>query len=241
MPLRDHFRPPISLRRSWEGFHAAWPTMLVARMLEHLPAGYDAEPRVHLGSVFEIDVGAFEDGDSPAGFGVDSGGAVAYAAPEPTLTVDAALAEQYEYEVLVFDDTADRQLVAAVEFVSPANKDRVEHRRAFVTKCAALLQKGVCVAIVDPVTVRRANLYAELLDFIECSDPSLPKRPPATYAVTCRTHVQKRKPKLQSWAYPMNVGHPLPEIPLWLSGDLAVPLDLESSYEDTCRILRLPK
>ena len=214
--------------------------MLVSRMLEHLPPGYDAEPRVRLGGIYEFDVGAFEDANAPLATRAHGGTAtVAYAVPKPTLTVDAELSEQYEYEVLVFDNSADRQLVAAVEFVSPANKNRADHRRAFVTKCAALLQKGICIAIVDPVTVRRANLYSELLEFIDCSDPALGRRPPSTYAVTCRTHTLKRKQKLQSWAYPMIVGQSLPELPLWLSDDLPVPLNLEASYEDTCRILRI--
>lgn len=240
MPLRDHFRPPISERRSWEGFHAAWPTMLVARLLRHLPPGFDAEPRVRLGAVYEVDVGAFEENDASM-IAAEGGGTatLAYAAPKPTLTVDADLAEQYEYEVLVFDSTTDRQLVAAVEFVSPANKDRTEHRRAFATKCAALLQKGVCVAIVDPVTSRRSNLYSELLDLIDCTDPNLNSHPPATYAVTCRTSVVKRKQKFQSWLFPVKVGRPLPELPLFLSEEVVIPLELEASYEETCRILKI--
>ena len=160
--------------------------------------------------------------------------------PHPTLTVDADLGEQYEYEVLVFDDERERTLVAAVEFVSPANKDRPEHRQAFVTKCAALLQKGVCVSIVDIVTVRQFNLYGELLERIGRSDPALEERRPHLYAVTMRSrmHPQKR-PVLDTWFYPLALGQPLPPLPLWLHTHLAVSLDLESCYEDTCRVLRI--
>ncbi len=61
MPLRDHFRPPISKRSSWEGFHGLWPATMVQELVGKLPANYVAEPRVHLGSYFEIDVCAFED------------------------------------------------------------------------------------------------------------------------------------------------------------------------------------
>src|SRR5262249_14121487 len=52
-----------------------------------------------------------------------------YAPPAPTLTLDADISEQYAYEVLVFDLERDRQLVAAVEIVSPANKDRPDSRQ----------------------------------------------------------------------------------------------------------------
>jgi hypothetical protein len=31
----------------------------------------------------------------------------------------------------------------------------------------------------------------------------------------------------------------LPTLPLWLADDFAVPLELEASYEDTCRALRI--
>jgi hypothetical protein len=241
MPLRDHFRPPVSSRHSWEGFHAQWPAMLVQRLSPQLPDGFSAEPRVHLGSYYEIDVGGF-DGAAPAppGGGDHGGAALPYSAPQPTLTVEVDLADQYEYEVLVYDQTRDRHLVAAVEFVSPANKDRPEHRRVFVAKCAALLQKGVCVAVVDLVTVRRANLYAELLELIGRSDPALGPDPPHIYAVTCRGRKAGGRGLLDTWAYPLTVGRPLPALPLWLTEDIGVSLDLEASYEDACRVLRIP-
>ena len=28
--------------------------------------------------------------------------------------------------------------------------------------------------------------------------------------------------------------------PVWLADDLAVPLELETTYEETCRVLRIP-
>jgi hypothetical protein len=71
------------------------------------------------------------------------GSAATAAPPRPTLVIDAELQNQYAYEVLIYDQTRARQLVAAIEIVSPANKDRPENRRAFVTNCAALLQQGV--------------------------------------------------------------------------------------------------
>jgi hypothetical protein len=39
---------------------------------------------------------------------------------------------------------------------------------------------------------------------------------------------------------PLTLGEPLPTLPLWLSTDLAIPLNLESSYEQTCQALRIP-
>ena len=46
------------------------------------------------------------------------------------------------FEVLVFEAEEGATLVAAVELVSPANKDRPAHRRAFAVKCASYLCKA---------------------------------------------------------------------------------------------------
>jgi hypothetical protein len=210
VPLRDHFHPPLSKRASWEGFQGQWPAMIVQQLVRVLPEGYVAEPRVHLGLYFEIDV-----------------------------EVEADWPNQYEYEVLVFDQERDRRLVAAVELVSPANKDRPESRRAFVTKAAALLQKDVAIAIVDLVTIRQFNLYAELLEWIGQHDPGLGADPSPIYAVALRFQKPSGRSRLQTWPYPLVLEKPLPTLPLWLSADLAVPLELEASYEDTCRVLRI--
>ncbi|HUY31943.1 MAG TPA: DUF4058 family protein [Pirellulales bacterium] len=243
MPLRDHFRPPIWARASWEGFHGGWPMAMVQQLSKVLPDDFRAEPRVHLGAYFEIDVCAYEydEYDAPAAMsaGGSGGAAIAtWAPPEPTLAVDSDLTEQYEYEVLVYDQSRGRQLVAAVEIVSPANKDHLENRRAFVAKCAALLQQRVCVSIVDLVTTRQFNLYTDLLNLIGRSDPAFTS-PPPVYAVTCRGRRVGGKPRFETWAYPLMVGQTLPTLPIWIMQDLAVSLDLEASYEETCRALRL--
>ena len=100
--------------------------------------------------------------------------------------MEAELPDQDEYEVRVYDARHGRRLVAAIEIVSPSNKDRPESRRAFVAKVAALLQRDVSVSIVDIVTIRRFNLYADLLELIGGSDPMLGAEPPGLYAVTVR-------------------------------------------------------
>jgi len=245
MPLRDHFRPPLDNVRSWEELHGGWPMMLVATLFRKLPPGYVAGPRVHLGAYFEIDVASYEE-DVPASFAAqatpEEGGVAtaAWAPPQPTLAVVTDLPDQDEYEVRVYDTRRHRRLVAAVEIVSPANKDRPETRRVFVAKCAALLQQHVSVAIVDVVTTRKFNLYSDLLDLIGHADPSLAPEAPPLYAAACRWRRGADSWRLETWAHALGVGQPLPTLPLWLTDNLAVPLELEASYEETCRILRIP-
>ncbi len=45
---------------------------------------------------------------------------------------------------------------------------------------------------------------------------------------------------LETWAQPLGIGRPLPTVPLWLADNLAVPLELEESYEQSCSILNIP-
>ncbi len=247
MPLRDHFRSPLDDLTAWEGFHGQWPAMIVLALSRKLPRRYAAAPRVHSGSSIEIDVATYEKDDpgppTPDADPGNGGGGVAtavWAPARPTLAVMTDLPAPEEYEVRVYDSKRGRRLVAAVEIVSPANKDRPEHRRAFVAKCAALLQERVAVAIVDLVTTRNFNLYGELLELIGRTDPSLGAEPPPLYAVACRGTKKGDGWLLETWAQGLTLGQPLPTLPLWLADNLAVPLELEASYEETCRVLRIP-
>lgn len=153
---------------------------------------------------------------------------------------EADLSDQDEFEVRIYNADQGRQLVAAIEIVSPSNKDRPEHRRAFVAKVAALLQKDVSVSVVDLVTVRQFNLYADLLELIGGVDPQLGESPANLYSVTIRARKRpERRSLLDLWYYPMTIGQALPTLPIWLSPDLRVLLPLEGSYEETCRLLRI--
>jgi hypothetical protein len=124
-----------------------WPMSIVQQLRKTLPLGFRAEPRVHLGTFYEIESSTNN-------------------ATEPSVAIDVEPDEEYEYAVHVYDTEREQTLVAAIEIVSPANKDRPEKRNSFVAKCAALLRQGVCVCVVDLVTFRHFNLYTELMAFL---------------------------------------------------------------------------
>ncbi|MCI0699872.1 MAG: DUF4058 family protein [Planctomycetia bacterium] len=241
MPLRDHFRPPVDTVVSWEGLHGQWPATIVQHLRRALPPGYTAAPRVHSGSQIEIDVAAYEKEDVPRNAEPSNGNGGAttatWTATAPTLTVETTLPDYDEYEVRVYDATRRNYLVAAIEIVSPANKDRLEKRNAFIGKCAALLQKGVAVSLVDLVTTRHFNLYTELLNFIGHSDPTMTAEPPHLYAASCRWVKKEKRTLLETWSHTLTIGQTLPTLPLWLTEEKVVPLDLEQSYEQACRDL----
>jgi hypothetical protein len=238
MPLRDHFRPPVSKKASWEGFHGMWPANIVQQLRRQLPPGYVAEPRVHLGTLMEIDVGALEsDGAPRIGTGNGNAAMFAWTAATPVVAVDTDPPDEYEYEVRIFDLDRERTLVAAIELISPANKDRLESRQSFVAKCASLLRKGVAVSLVDLVTARRFNLYAQLMEFIGHPDRTMSTEEPPIYAASCRWPTKGTRARLEAWSHTLVVGQPLPTLPLWLREELVIPLDLEQSYEQACNDL----
>ena len=240
MPLRDHFRSPVNDKHHGSEVHGGWPMEIVRTLFDLLPSGFQAGPRVYLGSSFEVDVSMTEDDDRGPDVEESRGGTATLTAHAPTLTVQADLGDQDEYEVRIYDAQRERRLVAAIEIVSPSNKDRPDTRAQFVGKVVSLLRQGVCVAIVDLVSERQANLYAELLARAGRADPRLADPPPALYAVTLRQRKpKKQRPRLDVWFFPLAVGQPLPTIPLWLSPTLRIDLPLEPSYQEVCRLLRI--
>ncbi len=237
MPLRDHFHGPLADFASWEELHGAWPGTIAFRLNAILPKEFRSGVRVRLGTAIEVDIGTFEN-DAVAGTDVYfNGEATAWQPSSPTLLLDTESPTPPEYEVFVYDEKHARRLVAAVEIVSPGNKDRPDSREAFVSKCHALLKQDVCVAIVDPVTERSANLYAELADRLGAAPPATAGSP--IYAVSCRGRSARGRWRVESGELGLAVVSPLPPLPLWLTEELWVPLELETTYEDTCRGLRI--
>jgi len=240
MPLKNHFVPPLSVTHPWSGFHGAW-AMTITQQLNGgvLPPGFYAIPTVQLGGPVEIDVAAVEDAPrSPSP-------APAQPTPEPwvppipaaTLAVDFTGIDTIE--VQVFYDDGGPQLAAAIELVSPKNKDRPSQRRAFAVKCANYLQQAASVVVVDVVTVRRKSLHAELLQTLDVSNGAIWESPSGLYTVAYRTVRAEEQPHVDIWTEALALGSPLPCVPLWLGVDIVVPLDLEKSYLAACESLRL--
>jgi hypothetical protein len=238
MPLLDHFHPPLAPGRHWEGFHSFWASAITQQLSQGiLPAGFFAEPHTKLGGSVEIDVGTFR--RERAAKSVGGVATKVYAPPEPDLSVAVDLSDPDLFEIQVRRSQARARLVAAIELVSPANKDRVKHRQEFVLKCASYLRAGVSVVMVDIVTSRSQNLYAELLQFLEVPEETPPKRANLLYAVSLRSVSRAKKVRLQAWPRALALGAALPTLPLWLAKDFAVPLHLEQSYTFSYETLRL--
>jgi hypothetical protein len=241
MPLLDHFHPPLSAERRWESFHSSWATRIADALTERwLPPNYIAEEHAHLGPSVEIDVGTFEREGAEAG--EESGPAVAtvgpkvWAPPAADGVLPAVFPDTFEVRVLSTD--TGPKLVAAIELVSPGNKDRAAERRAFATKCASYLYQGISVIIVDIVTNRRANLHNEILRVMETDELQLPAEA-NLYAVAYRPLQRGRGDEIDVWRSPLALGQALPTLPLGLRADLVIPVDFEATYDEACLRKRL--
>ncbi len=243
MPLLDHFHPPLREERHWEGFHSRWANALVDVLNEELlPPGFFAEAHIHLGARVEVDAATFQR-QQPAGPG--NGPATAtlparvWTPPEPTLALPVAFPDTFE--VRVVGTEAGPTLVAAIELVSPSNKDRAEHRRAFALKCASYLAQGVGLIIVDVVTSRGFNLHDEMVRLLPGGEVFLFPAAPALYAAAYRPVRRDEADRAETWLVPLAVGQPLPTLPLALDAETSLPVDLEAAYAETCRKLRLSR
>jgi hypothetical protein len=242
MPLLDHFHPPLSAERRWESFHSSWATKLADALTERwLPPGYIAEEHAHLGPSVEIDVGPFEWEASATA--EEASGAVAtvgrkvWTPPAAEGVLPAVFPDTFEVRVLSTD--TGPKLVAAIELISPGNKDRPTERRGFATKCASYLYQGISVIIVDIVTNRRANLHNEILRVMEAGNAL--ELPPESnlYAVAYRPLRRGKGDEIDVWRSPLALGQALPTLPLGLRADLVIPVEFEAAYAEACMRKRL--
>lgn len=234
MPLLDHFHAPLYPTHSWESFHTSWAVEMMRHLNRRvLPKRYFAETQTHLGGRVEIDVPTYQEESTRVSDSGNGGVAVETWAP-PTTALEMPAVFPDEFEVKIFDTTrGGATLVAAVELVSPANKDRPEERRAFAAKCASYLQAGIGLVVVDVVTSYQANLHDELIDQMQQADAF--RFPGATPQYTSSYRPMRLKEgddRIRLWLNALAVGQRLPTVPLALLNGPILPLELELTYTE---------
>lgn len=239
MPLLEHFRPPLSVTHPWTAFHSAWANAITNQLNEVLPEDYYAIPEVTRDDQIEIDVATLE---GPAHAGANGGTATAvWAPPRPSLAAPVDFSRIHGTAIRVFQDQGGPQLRAAIELVSPANKDRPRSRSTFAAKCVGYLERGVHVVVLDTVTLRHANLHTEIAQVLEATEALAWDSETHLYAVSYRTVARDRQTLVEAWPHSLTLGQELPTLPLWLRVDLCLPLPLEANYTTACHALRIPQ
>ncbi len=234
MPILDPFNPPLSRERVWNTFHHAWAAT-IARTLNRglLPANYFAAPNIRFGPRVEIDVGTFEQSESVA-----STSPFMLAAPPATAVIPAVFPDTVE--VVVVHQEGGPQVVAAIELVSPSNKDRPATRRAFVAKMSSYLQQGMALSVIDLVTTRSAHLHNEWLEWMQVESGLMEDvAGMPLYANSYRAVHRGSRDEIDMWLHPLRVGDLLPSLALFLRGDIYVDVPLETTYLETCEDQRI--
>lgn len=228
MPLLDHFHPPLSQARHWEGFHARWAGAIADYLNDLLPGDYFAEQQVHPNQRVEIDVGTFLEPGSN-----DEGGVATLTRVKPKLApADLVIPAEFppEFGVRIFETSGGPNLVAAIELVSPANKDREESRSAFAVKCASILQAGCGLIVIDVVTNRQSLPLADLLPLL-ASQVSVPEHGPLS-ASSFRPVRTVDAGAVELRFHTLHPGEPLPKLVLALDRGQVIEIDFEQCYQE---------
>jgi Protein of unknown function (DUF4058) len=241
MPLLDHFHPPLYPKHPWESFHANWATRIADAITLLVPPEFQVEQQCHGGGRVEIDVATYEIGPDPEsprnGSAKSTQTAPAWAPATAAYFLPALFPDTFE--IRVFSLMSGLTLAAAIELVSPGNKDRPDERRAFATKCASYLHQGVSVIVMDIVTTRRANLHNEMLRLMAMDRQFELPDDGRQYAVAYRPVRRQDRAEIDVWPATFAVGDALPTLPLRLTGDLFVPVEFEAAYQEACQRRRL--
>ena len=235
MPLHD-WRDP----RGWDSLHLAWQGQLLDWIQPRLPAGY----RAYSAGVPALTI------DIPNGrpdLGVRSW--------KPPLTPSAAPVEPPPADAATMEPDAEGvavlaldplraihidlhgQLIAAVELVSPRNKDRPDSRERYTSRYFGYIHNSVNLLLIDVLPRPAGFSFADAI----AANLGI-EQPPCPVPFAASYRVGEPVPEgtlIARWLRPLAVGTPLPTIPLALTVHLAVPVDLEHTYREAARRLYL--
>ena len=226
MPLHDW-----TDERGWDSVHPFWLAYLVEWIQPRLPEGYKA----FLGGVPALTVAS---GNGKPKVGVRRWGpaqpvgevATDTAVLEPDL--EASVAIRLDPQSAVHIDLHG-QLIAAIELVSPRNKDRAGAKETYCSRYLGYLRLGVHLMLVDVLPRLKGFSFSDAITTsLGLELPPLPPPFAATYRVGEVVPVGEDMGSLVGlWRRPLRVGQPLPALPLPLSIHQAIVIDLEETYQ----------
>lgn len=229
----DHFHPPLSNIRSWQGFHHTWAANIAEHLNRQLVPPWHAEPHLCFG--LEIDVAGLQR-QLPEPLSRSQRPRSFYPLP-PHMTVPLPELED-SLEVEVIRTEGEREIVAAVELVGPAHKNRAERREAFIAKCESLLSQGVGLVVADIVTEPDANLHAALLERLGAVAQGSSG---ALYAASYHPIRHDSRASVDIWFEPLKIGSnvSIPDMPLFLRDGPCVAVALHHTYQRACAQLKI--
>lgn len=235
MPLHDWTRVEAGI---FHDFHTVWiGTIRTALNDGLLPQGYYALAEQHAGQAI-TDVLTLHTSTvpfEPLPLPPDTGGVAVAEAPPRTRrrhTVEpAAVARRRS---LAIRHVSGHRLIALIEIVSPANKDRLRHVKDFAAKAASALDLGVHLLLVDlfpPGPHDPSGMHGVILQELDQSDEpyDVPLDEPATLASYAAG------PAVEIYVEHLAVSAVLPDMPLFLRSDRYIYVPLEPTYQAAYR------
>jgi hypothetical protein len=231
MPVHDWTRDEAGI---FHDFHNCWLTELRNTLNGGLlPAGYYALTEQHAGR-YIVDLLTLD--ARPAGGGVPSppaGGGTAVAEAPPQVRRKVSLQSPRALRrTLAVRHVSGHRLVAMIEVVSPANKDRADHVEEFVKKLVDALHHEIHVLLVDlfpPGRYDPQGIHGALHDRLSDEVYDLPTDEPLTLA----SYVGGHRP--DAYLNHLVVGARLPDMPLFLNPDYYQTIPLEATYQAAYR------
>ena len=233
MPVHDWTRVDAGI---FHDFHNAWIIQLRDALNGGvLPTDYYALGEQHAGR-FVTDVltlHASRPNGSPSPLPPAEGGlAVAEAPPKVRWQLTGTETYRQRRRTLAIRHVSGHRLIAMIETVSPANKDRLESVDEFVIKNTEALDLGVHVLLLDLLPPGRHDprgMHGAMWDQFDESPYPLPLAEPFTLASYAAGQPVK------AYVEHSAVGGALPDMPLFLSTERYVPVPLEMTYQAAYR------
>jgi hypothetical protein len=232
MPVRDWTRVNTGI---FHDFHGAWITHLKEALNGGmLPEGYYAMAEQHAGRMIP-DVLTLQFGETRPIAPRDLGPVgVAEAPPRVSRKMVASPNAAYRTarRTLAVRHVSEHRLVALVEILSPANKDRRTSVNDFVAKARSALQLGCHLLLIDlspPGSSDPHGIHGAIWEFFDPRDYA----PPADKPLSLVSYVALPIP--EAYIEHVGVGDVLPDMALFLEPDWYVNVPLEATYQAAWR------
>jgi hypothetical protein len=232
MPIHDWTRVDAG---TFHAFHTAWVTHLSETLNDGiLPPGYYALPEQHLGKTIGDVLTLHSGTPSEQAPSPEAGTLLLETPPRVGKKVTASATPRALRRTLAVRHISGHRIIALLEIVSPANKDRPRHVDEFAAKAVTALCNGVHLLLVDvfppglhdPQGMHHA-IWRKLTDEAEDHEPS------AQAPLVLASYVA-REP-WEAYVEKVAVGDNLPDMPLFLDADHYVNSPLESTYQAAFR------
>jgi Protein of unknown function (DUF4058) len=158
-----------------------------------------------------------------------TGGVAVLEAPPRTRRKVVDTAARTRRKTVVVRHVSGHRMIAIIEIVSPANKDRELHVDQFAAKIETALQHGIHVLLIDvfkPGKHDPHGMHGTVWNRVADEDES--DCPPADEPFTLASYVASEP--IEAYLEHVAIGMAIPDMPLFLDPDRYINVPLEQTY-----------